>query len=136
LIKFPDVIISANALKAIFSNFMPQLDENWTIPVVVRRYGDKNVVFVDKTLPPTSMTSEDKTAYFCKKSVQMRVTTSWDRGRGSIPDPKKCLEEAVANVPARGDDLFDDVVDLTSLETFGMADCEKMPQVGHKLLRD
>ena len=74
-----DVVISASALKTIFNNFMPQLDQTWTVPFVVRRHGDKSVIYFDKTLPPTSMTTEEKTRFRIKRGARIKLAPPWDK---------------------------------------------------------
>jgi hypothetical protein len=86
---FPDVVISASALKSIFNNFMPQLDEDWTIPIVVRAHGNKNVIYFNKTLPPTSMSTEEKTMLRCKRGARMKLAGSWEFTRNRKQKQKK-----------------------------------------------
>jgi hypothetical protein len=136
--SFPDVVISSSALKSIFNNFMPQLDEVWSVPVVVRAHGNKNVIYIDKSLPPTSMSTEEKTQLRCKRGTRVKLATSWEFKRSrkqqqqkKPSSPKKAFVDRDAP-PAEGG-LFNDTVDLSQLETFGMDDSKEMPQV---LLKD
>ena len=116
-----DVVISASALKTIFNNFMPQLDQTWTVPFVVRRHGDKSVIYFDKTLPPTSMTTEEKTRFRIKRGARIKLAPPWDKIKKSkLNQMKKNAKtfQPEADDGERG--IFEESFDHSSLETFGL----------------
>ncbi len=86
---FADIVISTSALKVIFNNFMPQLEELWMIPITVRQHGSKTVIYIDKPLPPTSMTTEDKTAIRIKRGSRLVLARSWDNDYNQRKKDKK-----------------------------------------------
>ena len=131
--SFPDIVVSASALKVIFNNFMPELKEVWTIPILVRQHGSKTVIYVDKPLPPTSMTTDEKSNLRCKRSARIKMAQSWNRGnfkenkRHRSPKKKRQNVEG-QNVEGQNvEDFFDETIDLSSLETFGFE--ESRPSV-------
>ena len=117
---------------------MPQLEEVWTIPITVRQHGTTTVIYIDKPLPPTSMTTEDKTNLRCKRGVKFVLQKPWANqkmGKKQAPKKKnfnknnKKVEIFPAPIePAQvSGGLFDDTIDLSVLETFG--DATSMQQV-------
>ncbi|XP_047120106.1 little elongation complex subunit 2-like isoform X1 [Schistocerca piceifrons] len=73
----PDVVISMSGLKCIMDNFSPEYDTEWDIPVVVREekssngsYFSKKVVYIDKPLPPRSMSIMDKNKWYHKYGIR------------------------------------------------------------------
>ena len=142
-----DIVISSSALKVIFNNFMPKLDEVWSVPVVVRSHGKKNVIYVDKSLPPTSMSTEEKTLLRCKRGTRNKLAVSWEFNRSRKQpkqpsqqqkkprSPKKTFVDLDAPTDEGG--LFDDTVDLSHLETFGTDNSvpsKEFPQVHFLML--
>ena len=84
-----DIVISTSALKVIFNNFMPHLEESWMIPITVRQHGSKTVIYIDKPLPPVSMTTEDKTAIRIKRGSRLVLARSWDNDYNQRKKDKK-----------------------------------------------
>ena len=144
---FSDIVISVSALKVLFNNFMPQLDEIWTVPITVRHHGTSTVIYVDKPLPPTFMTTEDKTNIRCKRGTRFILQKPWsnqgnigkkrlrgkkhsfsqDKEKEYLPDPVE--PEKVS------EGLFDDSsMDLSVLETFGTSEASTMQQVSSILV--
>jgi hypothetical protein len=124
---------------------MPELKETWTIPILVRHHGSKIVIYVDKPLPPTSMTTEEKSNLRCKRGARMKMAQPWNRGnihgKKRTRSPKKKMHNAGKldverpNIDAGGDDLFGESMDLSSLETFGLEGSRSpMLQASYKIL--
>ncbi|KAJ9575755.1 hypothetical protein L9F63_007401, partial [Diploptera punctata] len=71
-----DIVICANALKHIADNHGPSFDRSWDICVSVRECTDpdtgasRKVVFVDKPLPPRTLTTGDKNHWYYRIGVK------------------------------------------------------------------
>lgn len=61
-----DVVISSSGLKCLLNNIDPQYSNLWTIPVVVKSHNDRNVVYIDKRLPPLTATIPQKNTWVYK----------------------------------------------------------------------
>ncbi|XP_011859214.1 PREDICTED: little elongation complex subunit 2-like isoform X2 [Vollenhovia emeryi] len=61
-----DFVISSSGLKCLLNNIDPNYSNTWLIPIVVKSYGGKKVVYVDKKLPPTTATIQQKNTWVYK----------------------------------------------------------------------
>jgi len=61
-----DFVISSSGLKCLLSCINPDHSNSWLIPVVVRSHHEKNIVYVDKRLPPTMATVPQKNTWVYK----------------------------------------------------------------------
>lgn len=61
-----DFVISSSGLKCLLSNIDPNYSNSWLIPVVVKSYDGKNIVYIDKRLPPTIATISQKNTWVYK----------------------------------------------------------------------
>ena len=68
-----DLVISSSGLNCLALNMDPNTKISWILPVVVKHINDKNVVFVDKPLPPTGLTAIKKNAWIYKYSLKAHV---------------------------------------------------------------
>lgn len=65
-----DLVISSGGLNCLALNIDPNITTSWILPVVVKCINDKNVVFIDKPLPPTGLTVLQKNAWMHKYNVK------------------------------------------------------------------
>jgi hypothetical protein len=122
----PDVVIAIGALKAIFANFGPQLDEDWMIPFRLKKVDSKAVLFIDSPLPKaTNRSAFEKNQIFHKRSGKVFLLHPWTKSKviskdnedfdgDEAPRKKQQQQQDVDDVFAEGLDI-----DLTALETFG-----------------
>lgn len=61
-----DFVISSSGLKCLLSNLDPNYSNSWLIPVVVKSYDEKNIIYIDKRLPPTIATIPQKNTWVYK----------------------------------------------------------------------
>lgn len=55
-----DLVISSSGLKCLLSNISSDYSNSWTIPVIIRSHDGKNIVYIDKKLPPPAATALQK----------------------------------------------------------------------------
>ncbi|KAG5326460.1 ICE2 protein, partial [Acromyrmex heyeri] len=61
-----DIVISSSGLKCLLSNIDPDHSDSWLVPVVVKSHCGKNIVYIDKRLPPTIATIPQKNSWIYK----------------------------------------------------------------------
>ncbi|XP_014479488.1 PREDICTED: little elongation complex subunit 2-like [Dinoponera quadriceps] len=61
-----DLIISSSGLKCLLNNIGSDCSNSWIIPVIIRSHHEKNVVYIDKKLPPVAATSLQKNSLVYK----------------------------------------------------------------------
>ncbi|KAL0116753.1 hypothetical protein PUN28_009992 [Cardiocondyla obscurior] len=61
-----DFVISSSGLKCLLNNINPEHSKPWLIPVVVKSHQGKNIVYVDKKLPPSKATIPEKNTWVYK----------------------------------------------------------------------
>ncbi len=96
------------------------------------------VIYVDKPLPPTSMTTEEKTNFRCKRGTRFVLQIPWcnqGSGRKRAPGQKRSNTRTREHLPAPAEPeqvsggFFEDSVDLSVLETFGTSVANTLQQV-------
>lgn len=55
-----DFVISSGGLKCLLNNIDPDYSNSWLVPVVVKSHNGKNIVYIDKKLPPANATIPQK----------------------------------------------------------------------------
>lgn len=55
-----DFVISSGGLKCLLNNIDPDHSNSWLVPVVVKSYDGKNIVYIDKRLPLANATIPQK----------------------------------------------------------------------------
>lgn len=61
-----DVVISSSGLKCLLNNLDSNHANTWAIPVVIKSHNEKNVVYIDKKLPPLTATVPEKNTWVYK----------------------------------------------------------------------
>lgn len=61
-----DLVISSSGLKCLLNNIDPSHSNSWTIPVVVKSHDGKNIVYINKKLPPAIATIPQKNTWIYK----------------------------------------------------------------------
>lgn len=61
-----DFVISSSGLKCLLNNIDPDHSNSWLVPVVVKSHNGKNIVYIDKRLPPTNATVPQKNTWVYK----------------------------------------------------------------------
>lgn len=61
-----DFVISSNGIKCLLSNVGPDHLDSWLVSVVVKSHNGKNIVYVDKRLPPAKATIPQKNTWIYK----------------------------------------------------------------------
>lgn len=61
-----DFVISSSGLKCLLSNVDPNYPKPWLIPVIVKSNHEKNIVYVNKRLPPAKATVSEKNTWVYK----------------------------------------------------------------------
>ncbi|XP_011139519.1 uncharacterized protein LOC105183237 isoform X2 [Harpegnathos saltator] len=61
-----DLVISSSGLKCLLNNIALDFPNSWAIPVVIKSHHEKNIVYIDKKLPPTGATSLQKNTWVYK----------------------------------------------------------------------
>lgn len=61
-----DLVISSSGLKCILNNIGSDYSNSWTIPVIIKSHNGKNVVYIDKKLPPVAATASQKNTWVYK----------------------------------------------------------------------
>lgn len=131
LTYLPTIVVSASALKSIMGNVGPNYGvSTWTIPVTVRSYKKQDdfgnvidvqtVIFVDKPLPPKSLSAREKNDWYNKIASKAFLLHPWTRSRHPVrasasdfkSGNKSWMEEA-------GEDDPFGMSDTSNLETFG-----------------
>ena len=132
MVYLPDVIAPVSTLKTIFDNFGPQFGSCWEIPFTIRSYGrkenditvdEKHVIFLDKPLPPKTLSVHDKNSWYHKIATKKFLLHPWTQ---SLQDNREKLKEKIENransrmaATTNFDDPFEATSDLSNLETFG-----------------
>ncbi|XP_072152717.1 uncharacterized protein [Bemisia tabaci] len=66
-------VLSSSCFKKLVDNHSPNFSTSWQLPIVVKEFpsgkGSKRIVFIDKALPATSLSTADKSKWFAKKAV-------------------------------------------------------------------
>jgi hypothetical protein len=75
----PQIVICVSALKTLFDNSPPVLENIFEIPVTVRVYDDDGhvVVFIDKPLPAKGLTLTEKSEWFHRVSSKSALCHKW-----------------------------------------------------------
>ncbi|TRY73615.1 hypothetical protein TCAL_01867 [Tigriopus californicus] len=108
----PSIVISMKALKCLFDNFGPKYDRVWEIPFIVRVYPNgSRVVFVDKPLPPKTLSAQDKNAWFIKVASKCFTLHGWNQSKEAQNDHYQLATDST-------EDIFTDAAS-DDLETFG-----------------
>ena len=81
-------------------------------------------IFVDDPLPPREMTAVEKNAFFNNLAVKYEFTNFVNKSRyytlSGSRQLNKTREKLLKPLIKKSSDIFDDVTDLSSLETFGV----------------
>jgi hypothetical protein len=79
-------------------------------------HGDKKVVYVDKPLPPVSMTTEDKTSFRVKRGARIKLSASWhSKEKKASPKKEKKKTASSDKKPFPAPPLPPSGIDFTSL---------------------
>lgn len=81
-----NLVISTSGLKCLVNNLDPAHKNTWTLPVQVKKINEKNVIFIDKVLPPTSSNVLQKNAWLYKHILKLHFIYS-----GLYSGSKNCL---------------------------------------------
>ncbi|XP_069683679.1 little elongation complex subunit 2-like isoform X2 [Periplaneta americana] len=77
LVNGAHIVISSSGLKHIADNHAPGFEKSWDIPIVVKDYArngsTKKVVYVDKALPRSSLSTMEKNFWFHKFGVKALI---------------------------------------------------------------
>ena len=61
-----DLVISSSGLNCLVNNIDPTHSNSWILPIVIKRYNDKNVIYIDKPAPPIASTVPEKNTWVYK----------------------------------------------------------------------
>ncbi|KAK1129044.1 hypothetical protein K0M31_020177 [Melipona bicolor] len=61
-----DLVISSSGLKCLVNNIDPTHSNSWILPIVIKRYNDKNVIYINKPAPPIASTVPEKNTWVYK----------------------------------------------------------------------
>ncbi|XP_066582330.1 uncharacterized protein [Prorops nasuta] len=61
-----DMVISSSGLKCLINNAGPKYNNSWILPILIESHNGKNIIFVDKPVPPTIYTVLEKNNIACK----------------------------------------------------------------------
>lgn len=75
-----DLVISSSGIKCLMSNLNLSDPNYWTVPVSVEQGSSKNVVFVDKPLPPIALTAPQKNTWAVKHILKSRFVHAKFKG--------------------------------------------------------
>ncbi|XP_018399079.1 PREDICTED: uncharacterized protein LOC108776846 [Cyphomyrmex costatus] len=101
-----DIVISSSGLKCLLSNIDSDHSDSWLVPVVVKSHCGKNIVYIDKRLPPTIATIPQKNTWVYKYILRHFFVTSKSE---KIKYTKEDKLEKAANSDSNSNDndLFD-----------------------------
>ncbi len=122
----PTVVVSISAMKTIMNNFGPNYEATWMIPVSVRTYDKRDeegkvldvhkVIFVDKPLPPNSMSVREKNEWYHKVAAKAFLLHPWTKSKVSSKSGLRMPGADRDSIDA--DDPFS-TEDIADFETFG-----------------
>ncbi len=128
----PAVIVSVSALKVLMDNFGPNYDAPWYVPFAVRTYAREEegrvtdvqkVIFVNKPLPPQSLSVKEKNEWYHKVATKAFLLHPWTKSKRTLSGGAGGEGRREDSWPEEGressDDPFFSSEGISSLETFG-----------------
>ncbi|CAD1469788.1 unnamed protein product, partial [Heterotrigona itama] len=61
-----DLVISSSGLNCLVNNIDPTHSNSWILPIVIKKYNDKNIIYIDKPAPPIASTIPEKNTWVYK----------------------------------------------------------------------
>ncbi|EZA53909.1 hypothetical protein DMN91_009945 [Ooceraea biroi] len=81
-----DLVISSSGLKCLLNNVDSTQSNSWLIPVVIKSHNGKNVIYVDKKLPPTIATVPQKNTWVYKYILRYCFAKARDQSKRAEQD--------------------------------------------------
>ncbi|XP_046473537.1 little elongation complex subunit 2 isoform X1 [Neodiprion pinetum] len=105
-----DVVISSGGLNCLATNFGPHYTSSWILPIVVKGSEEGNIIYIDKPLPPTSMTIPQRNSWIYKYILRSQILHP--KHHTSVNFSKQGTEEEVTDHSLFGDIYSDDLLKL------------------------
>ncbi|XP_024869019.1 uncharacterized protein LOC112452837 [Temnothorax curvispinosus] len=110
-----DFVISSSGLKCLLNNIDPDYSNSWLIPVVVKSHHGKNIVYVNKRLPPSAATIPQKNTWVYKYVLRQYFV---DVERKSSEETKHMKKEDKSEKAANSDTDSNDSTFYNYLNNF------------------
>ncbi|XP_032680871.1 uncharacterized protein LOC116848663 [Odontomachus brunneus] len=99
-----DLVISSSGLKCIVNNIGSDYSNSWTIPVIIKPHNGKNVIYIDKKLPPVAATASQKNTWVYKYILRHCLVPT------EIKSPKKEVTSTEKDEPlSEVDEEFNEI---------------------------
>ncbi|XP_043267852.1 uncharacterized protein [Venturia canescens] len=132
-----NMVISSGGLNCLALNIEPNITTSWILPVVIKRINDKNVVFVDKPLPPTGLNVLQKNAWIHKYNVKSYLAHPFHCGAPRLDSKHEKVEtkedDESLNEGMDIEHLEDEQENKNPPETEEKAENYILPPSGHNL---